>query len=188
MDYKKRPYPLFSACGLNCGLCPRYQTGGTSKCPGCAGEGFSEKHPSCGILSCCQRRENAYCFKCGEYPCKKYENADVFDSFISHRNQFKDVEKAKNAGLAAYQKELDEKVCVLEDLLENYNDGRRKSFFCTAVNLLPLQDLQRVMKRLKTETSESGPAKERSAAAVRLLQTAADRQNVSLKLRKKPSK
>ena len=30
-----REYPLFSACGLNCGLCPRFYTDGESRCPGC---------------------------------------------------------------------------------------------------------------------------------------------------------
>jgi len=28
VEYKLRKYPLFSACGLNRGLCPRYPTGG----------------------------------------------------------------------------------------------------------------------------------------------------------------
>jgi hypothetical protein len=31
-----RNYPLFSLCGLNCGLCPRYHTQGESKCPAAA--------------------------------------------------------------------------------------------------------------------------------------------------------
>jgi len=29
----------------------------------------------------------------------------------------------------------------------NYDDGRRKSFFCIAVNLLDLQDLKSVMEQ-----------------------------------------
>gem|GEM_PF-3991072 len=40
MEYKVRSYPLFSDCGLNCGLCPRYYTDGASRCPGC-GQGES---------------------------------------------------------------------------------------------------------------------------------------------------
>ena len=68
----KRKYPLFSACGLNCGLNPRFYTKGDSKCPGCGGENFSAKHPPCGVLSCSQRNLIEYCYLCNEYPCKKY--------------------------------------------------------------------------------------------------------------------
>jgi len=57
MEYKIRSYPQFSACGLNCGLCPRYHTSGITRCPGCAGENFLMKHPSCGVLSCSQRKK-----------------------------------------------------------------------------------------------------------------------------------
>lgn len=47
MEYKQREYPMFSACGLNGGLCPRHQMDGTSKCPGCSGKEFLTKHPTC---------------------------------------------------------------------------------------------------------------------------------------------
>ncbi|MDA8220886.1 DUF3795 domain-containing protein [Desulfosporosinus sp.] len=77
MEYKQRQYPLFSACRLNCGLCPRYHTDGISKCPGCAGEDFSSKHPTCGVLSCSQRHGIEYCYLCDEYPCKKFEGISV---------------------------------------------------------------------------------------------------------------
>ena len=94
MEYKTRQYALFSACGLNCGLCPRYHTNGKSRCPGCAGEGFSMAHPPCRVLSCSQRKGIEYCYLCDEYPCKKYDGVDLSDSFITHKNQFLDFEKA----------------------------------------------------------------------------------------------
>ena len=184
MKYKTRTYPLFSACGLNCGLCPRYYTDGESRCPGCAGEGFSEVHPACGILSCCQRKNHEYCFECDEFPCKKYDGADKSDSFITHKNQFSDMEKAKQSGIEAYKAELSEKVAILEDLLNNYNDGRRKSFYCLAVNLLESEDLRLLTKQIRRETEAANSLKEKAAIAVRLLQAVADEKNVVLKLRK----
>jgi hypothetical protein len=185
MEYNQRQYPLFSACGLNCGLCPRYQTDGTSKCPGCAGKGFLTKHPPCGVLSCCQRHGLEYCYLCDEYPCKKYEGADTFDSFITHRNQLKDFEKAKNIGLDTYQAELNERVEILQTLLKNYDDGRRKNFFCIAVNLLALHDVKDVMEQIKGETKSDDSIKEKSAIAVCLLQAMADKRNIMLKLKKR---
>lgn len=185
MEYRQRAYPLFSACGLNCGLCPRYQMTGASKCPGCAGEGFSARHPACGVLSCSQRRGLEHCFSCGDYPCKKYAGADQWDSFITHLHQLSDMERAKSLGMDAYQRELDEKISVLEALLAHCDDGRRKGFFCLAVNLLELPDVRHVMAQLSSQTRPEQLVKERAATAARLLEEAAAAQGISLKLRKK---
>jgi len=87
-----REHPPFALCRLNCGLCPRDHTQGSSRCPGCA-----------------------------------------------------DFSKAKSRGVESYITELAEKVAALEFLIESCNDGRRKAFFCTAVNLLPLDAAREVM-------------------------------------------
>lgn len=185
MEYITREYPLLSVCGLNCGLCPRYHTDGKSQCPGCAGEKFLEKHPSCGLLSCYQRHGIEYCYLCEEYPCNKYDGADTADSFITHLHQLTDFEKIKNLGLTAYQSELNGKIGILRDLLANYNDGRQKNFYCIAINLLELADVKRVMEQISEEVKEDEPIKAKVAAAVRLFQAMADERNVVLKLRKK---
>ena len=185
MEYKNRRYPQFSVCGLNCGLCPLYHTQGQSRCPGCAGEGFSEVHPPCGVLSCCQRKGLEYCFFCVEFPCKKYEGADLTDSFITHKNQFSDIEKAKQIGISAYEAELNTKIEILEELLKSYNDGRRKGFFCIGVNLLDLSDINLIMEELGNEVEPQAPLKEKAATAVRLFQAEADKKGIVLKLRKK---
>lgn len=185
MEYKTRKYPLFSACGLNCGLCPRYHTEGASRCPGCAGVGFSEVHPPCGILSCCQHKGIEYCYLCDEYPCKKYDGADQADSFISHKNQFLDLEKAKQVGIKEYKAELDAKVTLLEKLLKSYDDGRRKGFFCIAVNLLELQDIKSIIKQADDETVPDLPLKTKAATVVKLFEDAAEQRGISLKLRNK---
>lgn len=187
MEYKQREYPMFSACGLNCGLCPRYQTDAVSKCPGCSGKDFLAKHPSCGLLSCCQRKGIDYCFECGEYPCPKYDGADSADSFITHLHQLKDMEKARLGGMTEYKNVLDAKIAMLENLLKNYNDGRKKSFYCLAVNLLDLQDVRVVMKALENEVKPEMTEKEKAAIAAKLFQGMADERGTSLKLRKKAS-
>ena len=185
MEYQVRKYQLFSVCGLNCGLCPRYHSDGKSKCPGCAGNGFSAVHPSCGVLSCCQRKGIEYCYQCEEYPCKKYDGADLSDSFITHKNQFRDLEKAKRIGMERYEAELNEKVCVLEKLLKSYDDGRRKGFYCVAVNLLDLDDIRIVMEQIDGAVSSYSPLKDKAAAGVRLFEDIAEKRGISLKLRKK---
>lgn len=189
MEEYQREYPLFSACGLNCCLCPRFHTEGGSRCPGCGGEGFFEKRPSCGVISCCRRHDDlAYCYLCEEYPCKKYDRAMDYDSFITHRHMEKDFARAKAIGIDAYQAQLNEKVEILQTLLAQYNDGRRKSFFCLAVNLLELEDVKAAMAKIQAQTQDGMTAKEKSAMAAEALQELADSSGVELTLNRKKGK
>jgi len=137
------------------------------------------------VLGCCQRNGFEHCFECEEFPCKKYDGADLSDSFITHKNQFVDMDKAKRIGMDAYAAELNEKIAILVKLLENYNDGRRKSFFCIAVNLLDLQDVNEIMKELEGSAEPEETQKEAAVKAVRLFEEMAEKRGISLKLRKK---
>jgi hypothetical protein len=125
-----------------------------------------------------------YCFSCEEYPCKKYEKADEADSFITHKNQFRDMDKARALGMDAYAAELNRKVEILEELLGNYDDGRRKGFFCLAVNLLARADIEVLLTQLGNTVDPEAPVKEKAATAARLFQGAADEKGIELKLRK----
>ncbi|WP_305131294.1 DUF3795 domain-containing protein [uncultured Oscillibacter sp.] len=131
-----RPNQLFSLCGLNCGLCPMFLN---KNCPGCGG---GEGNQSCKIARCSLEHDGVeYCFQCSEYPCEKYEHIDDFDSFITHQSRKADLEKARCFGIEAYNVEQVEKAKILDFLLSNYNDGRKKTLFCVAVNLLDLRVL-----------------------------------------------
>ena len=94
------------------------------------------------------------------------------------------MDKAKRIGMEAYKAELDEKVKILEGLLKDYNDGRSKSFYCLAVNLLELQDAKAVMVQIIQEVDLKATLKTRAAAAVRLFEEMAIQRGISLKLRK----
>jgi hypothetical protein len=75
MEIYIRKNPDFSLCGLNCALCPNFyiHTDGKFKYPGCGGEFFFEKHPSCAIITCSKKHNNIdFCFNCEEYPYKRY--------------------------------------------------------------------------------------------------------------------
>ena len=172
----------FSLCGLNCTLCSMNLGG---YCPGCGGGAGNQ---SCTIAKCSLEHGGVqFCWKCPEYPCSRYEGFDDGDSFVPHRNRQQDIARARELGVDAYLARLEEKRTILEDLLANYNDGRRKTFFNTAVYLLPLEDLRTVMASLDSRMGLSEQtAKERALAAGGLLQEAADRRGISLKLNKRP--
>lgn len=88
-------------------------------------------------------------------------------------------------GLDAWLALLRQKRAVLDELLADWNDGRRKSLYCAAAYLLEPQALRRVMEALAAQSGlAAAPAKERAQAAAALLQTEADRAGISLKLNK----
>ena len=73
----------------------------------------------------------------------------------------------------------------LQKLLANYNDGRKKSFFCVAVNLLKLDDLKGTIRQIENEVNPDASIKEKAKTATLLFQALANERNISLKLRKK---
>ena len=104
----------------------------------------------------------------------------VFESYQTEEQYGQEL------GLEACLTQLEGKRTILNALLAGYNDGRRKTFLHTAVYLLPPGELQSVMADLDSRPELAGqPIKERALVAVELLQQAADRRGISLKLNKK---
>ena len=174
----------FSLCGLNCALCSM-KLGGY--CPGCGGGAGNQ---SCALARCSLEHDGIqFCWECSEYSCARYDGFDEGDSFVPHRSRKQDIASARKMGLEAYLAQLEEKRAILDALLADYNDGRRKTLFTTAVYLLPLENLRAVMTSLNSQPELTGQTiKERASAAAGLLQEAADRRDISLKLNKKPKK
>ena len=173
----------FSLCGLNCGLCSMHLDG---YCPGCGGGAGNQ---SCAIAKCSLQHDKVeFCFLCSEYPCWRYEGIDEYDSFITHQHQLKDIIKVQEMGIESYCEEQRKKSEILKMLLSGYNDGRRKTFYCVAVNLLPLQDIENVMKQIAEDSLDYLTMKEKAEIIVSFFQDIAIKQGIILKLRKKPVK
>ena len=173
----ERNNPYLSLCGLNCKLCPMQLSG---NCGGC---GFGNL--GCPIARCSRDRGGyEYCTQCPKYPCEKYAHVDEYDSFITHRNQKSNLEKLQEIGEEKYILEQQEKRQILDRLLDEYNDGRKKTLYCLAVNLMDLQTLKEIMVEADRELREL-PLKERSSVVAQLLK---DKSDVELKLRKKLDK
>lgn len=95
-----------------------------------------------------------------------------------------DAEKAQRLGIEAYNREQTEKLGMLTKLLAEYNGGRKKALFCTAVNLLPLDDLREILQTL-AESTALAALPEKSAHAAALLRQAAAARDIELRLRRK---
>ena len=185
-----KKYPTIACCGLDCALCPTYYTKGSSKCPGCCGPNFSNHHPSCSIITCCVKNKKfETCAECEEFPCSKIKNWDNGDSFICHRKSLVNLRDIKANGIEKFIELQQERIKILEKLLNGYNEGRSKSFFCISTALLSLKALEEALnsseQQIKAEKINSTDLKARSKLVKEILNEKAKLENVELKLRKK---
>ena len=185
MTEKLKKYETIAACGIDCGLCPRFYTKGNSVCPGCGGPDFKEKHPSCGVLTCCVIKNGfETCAECSEFPCSRFKTwSSGCDTFVTHKKMLSNLEEIKADGIEKFVEKQNVRIRILKGLLADYDDGKTKSFFCQACTLLPASELQRVYNELR-KADPADELKERSKAAKKLIIEAADSLGIDLKKRK----
>jgi hypothetical protein len=91
--------------------------------------------------------------------------------------------------MAEYQREyplLEENIRILEYLLQNFNDGRSKAFYCTAVNLMDLPLLKLIINQINEEIATSDmPLKNQIDRIIHMFELQAAAINIDLKLKKK---
>jgi hypothetical protein len=188
--YPLKKYPIVGACGLNCGLCPRYHTEGTSMCPGCSGPDFWQKHPSCGFITCCVRQRGLEtCAQCVDWRgCEKvakiFDAAKHQDSFISYKPLADNFAFIQKHGIEEFARLEVEKQKSLHHLIDNYDEGRSKSFYCTSCQLIPLDKLEEALEDAEKEINEDTDAKEKARIMRAAISRMADGLNIDLKLRK----
>jgi hypothetical protein len=168
-------HPTIAACGLDCGLCPRYYTAGQSRCPGCAGPGFFEKHPSCSFITCCVRdRHLEACGECGEFPCAKFKSeaeyrATESTSYPPARKILPNQRFIRKNGLERFLARQAEQMKLLALLLEAYDDGRSRSFYCRTVSLGDLAAIRGAMAQAGYAVDREHIAKDDHRRKARIL-------------------
>jgi len=186
----QKQYPTIGVCGLDCGLCPRYYTEGTSRCPSCCGADFFNKHPGCPFITCGVKKRNLeVCSLCDEFPCSKFDGWNANDSFISHKISISNLNLIKQHGIDIYFEQQTKRIKLLEAMIENFNDGRQKSFYCLAAALLSIVDLEtslnKAEEKMKTEGIYSDDVKAKAKILKGFLNDCANREGIESKLRKK---
>ena len=144
-----KTYPTIGVCGLDCGLCPRYYTVGTSRCPGCCGPGFLSKHPSCSFITCCVKRKNLeVCAECSDFPCSKFRSDEEYQevkessSYPSYKKVMPNLDFIREHGIEKFIGQQKKRIELLEKMLTSFNDGRSRSFYCKSAALLDLTTLE----------------------------------------------
>jgi hypothetical protein len=147
-------YPTIAVCGLDCGLCPRYYTVGPSRCPGCGGPDFLNKHPSCSFITCCVRKKNLeVCAECSDFPCPKFKTDEEYkqlkgsSSYPPYRKVMPNLNFIREFGIEKFMEQQNKRIKFLETMIDNYNDGRSRSFYCRAAALIDLKDLEESLEK-----------------------------------------
>jgi hypothetical protein len=189
-SYPLRKYPVVGVCGLNCGLCPRYHTAGPSRCPGCCGAGFWERHPGCGFITCCVKKKGLEtCAECPDFAgCERVarvlDSAEQKDSFISYRPVPANFTLIRERGIEEFVRLEMAKQEFLKYLLSNYDEGHSKSFYCRSCQLVPLDKLKEALEEAEAEITRDTPLKERAKTLRMVISSMADGLGIDLRLRK----
>jgi Zn-finger protein len=163
-DLKK--YPTIGVCGLDCGLCPRYYTAGPSRCPGCGGPNFLKKHPSCSFITCCVKKNNfEVCADCPNFPCSKFKSEkDIQEyegssSYPPYKKIMLNLNYIKEYGIEDFIDTQKKRIRLLEKLIQDFDDGRSRSFFCKATALLDIKSIEdsliKAIQKIKPEKIRS---------------------------------
>jgi hypothetical protein len=169
-NYSARKYPTIGVCGLDCGLCPRYYTQGTSRCPGCGGPDFFSKHPSCSFITCCVKKKKLeVCAECSDFPCSKFKADEEYQqlkessSYPSCKVVMLNSDFIKEHGINKFIDQQKKRIKLLERMIDNFDDGRSRSFFCKAACLHDLTSLESALneaiQKIKTDNIKQDDTK-----------------------------
>lgn len=196
MNRPAKTYPTIGVCGLDCGLCPRYYTVGPSRCPGCCGPDFFNKHPSCSFVTCCVKKKNLeVCAECSNFPCSKFKSDEEYQqlkessSYPSYKKVMPNLNFIKKHGIEKFVGQQKKRIKLLETMIENFDDGRSRSFFCKAATLLDLTSLENsfdaASKKIKADNIESNDIKTKVKILKSILSEIALKKGVELVKKKR---
>ena len=135
---------LIGYCGLYCGLCNKYQSKAPSRCIGCR---LGEQHSWCSIWNCCVKKHGSE--TCTE--CRDISNCPIFlrrkvAEWIPAADNLRQI---KEVGLKSWLREQKERQALLEELLQNYNEGRSMNLYCKVCVRMPIDLINKVIKEAK---------------------------------------
>jgi len=168
-----KKYPIIAVCGLDCGLCPRFYTVGNSRCPGCAGPHFFAKHPSCSFITCCVKKNHLeVCAECSTFPCSKFKSDEEYKklkglpSYPPYKKILPNLIFVKEHGIEKFVEQQKVRMKLLKTMIEKFDDGRSRSYFCKASALLDLRILKssidKAIRKIRADKINQNDVKSRT--------------------------
>ncbi len=183
----KIAYPEIGICGLSCRLCPTYHTEGKSKCGGCKSE--YRMGAGCPFITCAVKKKGIeFCWQCTENEtCEKWRRHIVFgrehDTFKCYQRLEDNIVFFRQNGVDAFEEIQIIKEQLLKEMLLGFNEGRSKRYYCIAVTVLEIGELEAAL--IQARKSSAGlEIKGKSRVLHSVLDEIAEKNQYCLKLRK----
>lgn len=180
-------YPEIGICGLSCRLCPAYNAGEKRWCDGCKRE--KRMTVGCPFITCAVKKKGVeFCWDCKENnECERWLKHRAYgkkaDSFKCYQTLETDIAFVQNNGVATYEQEQKKREHLLKEMLQDFNEGRSKSYYCIAATVMDIEELKSAIVQAKT-TSKGFDLKGRSKVLHEVVDDIAARKGYHLKLRK----
>ena len=174
-------------CGLSCRLCPRYHTDAESKCGGCKSE--QRIAVGCPFITCAVKRQGIeFCWDCQDsQTCEKWANHRDFgrqhDTFKCYQKLEDNISTIFEKGVESFEEQQKTRKQLLTEMLEEFNEGRSKSYLCIAATVLDIEELRDALSQAKEKSAGLG-VKDRSRVMHSVIDSIASGKNYYLKLRK----
>ena len=107
----------------------------------------------------------------------------MFDSFKCYQKLEDNIEFIQQNGVEEFEKLQQSRENLLKQMLQFFNEGRSKSYYCIAATVFEIDELQKLVNQA-TEQSKGLALKEKSKLLHSLLDSAAQKKGYLLKLRK----
>jgi hypothetical protein len=180
-------YPQIGICGLSCRLCPSYKTKASSKCQGC--KSSERMAVGCPFITCAIKKVGVeFCWDCGKNKsCEKWklhrDAGKEHDSFKSYQKLEDDINYIQTKGIKAFEEQQRIRESLLTRLLDEFNEGRSKSYYCIAATVMDIDELRSSLEEAVGESNLLG-IKEKSRIMHAILDNIALKKGYHLSLRK----
>ncbi len=180
-------HPEIGICGLSCRLCPMYNMSTDSRCTGCKSP--SRVAVGCPLITCAVKKKGIeFCWECAESSaCERWrkhrEAGKRRDSFKCYQKLENDIAFIREHGVAEFEKEQKIREHMLKEMLQHFDDGRSKSYYCIASTVLKIDELKNALTQAVAQ-SRNLQLNEKAKVMHSILDSISKEKGYLLKLRK----
>jgi hypothetical protein len=181
-------HPEVGVCGLSCRLCPHYHAAGESRCSGC--KGAMRMAVGCPFITCAVKRKGIeFCWECEDSgSCERWAGHRGYgrerDTFVCYAALEDNIAAVRRNGIDEFADEQRVREALLREMLEEFNEGRSKTYYSIAVTVLDPGDVRSALDATRRETTGEADVRMRSKSLHAYLDAVASVRVLRLALRK----
>jgi len=143
----------------------------------------------CPFITCAvKRRGIEFCWQCAEKDaCEKWRKHRAFgaerDTFKCYQKLGDNIDYIQRNGVGAFEEAQKVRARLLGAMLQEFNEGRSKSYYCLAATVLEVGELEAALVQARRDSAEL-EIKDKSKLLHSILDEIAEEKRYYLKLRK----